>query len=79
MAMPRIKFTTTGANSLIGGFTQGDMLTCGDALAQHLVESAHCAEYLQQPVSQAASVPAADATTNSKPRKRTARNKEPQP
>lgn len=46
MAMPKIQFTTNGANSLIGGFASGDLLVCAPALARHLVEEARCARYV---------------------------------
>lgn len=55
--MPKIKFTTNGANSLIGGFAAGDVLVCSAALARHLVDEARCARYADP----AAAGPQADA------------------
>lgn len=70
MAMPKIQFTTNGANSLIGGFAAGDLLSCADALARHLVEEAKCARYV---------VPAGEASAGAAlspaPKKSTGRRK----
>lgn len=66
MAMPKIQFTTNGANSLIGGFASGDLLVCADALARHLVEEAKCARYV---------VPAGETPAAPAPAKSTGRRK----
>lgn len=47
--MVRIRFIRQGSNSAIGGFSHGDTLTCGEALAAHLVNEARVAEYVQSP------------------------------
>lgn len=47
--MVQIKFTASGANTLIGGFASGDTLRCGEALAKHLVEEMKCAKYMDAP------------------------------
>lgn len=46
----RIRFKRMGSNTAIGGFSPGDTLTCGDALARHLVEEAMVAEYVSAPL-----------------------------
>jgi hypothetical protein len=69
--MPRIKFTTNGANSLIGGFAAGDLLTCSAAMAEHLVHQARCAVYVEPQVKPAAEVPP--------PAAKTRKTKEPKP
>jgi hypothetical protein len=74
MAMPKIKFTTNGANSLIGGFASGDVLVCGDAMARHLVHEARCARYMEPPALQAAAPEPVRAR-----RSRGKNNQEPQP
>ncbi len=45
--MKRIKFTAQGANSLIGGFSSGDIMRVDDALAEHLVKEALVAKYIE--------------------------------
>lgn len=65
----RIKFTKTGANSAFGGFSPGDMLTCGEAMARHLVEEIKVAEYAQTPLGPAITAPDPDPAPL-KPRKR---------
>ena len=45
--MVQIRFIRQGANSLIGGFSSGDLARVSDALARHLVEEARVAEYAQ--------------------------------
>jgi hypothetical protein len=60
--MARIRFTCQGSNSAIGGFSQGDVFTCSEALAEHLVNQARVAEYMQPiapPPSQPSTKPAA--------------------
>ena len=37
--MVKIKFKMFGANSAIGGFAPGDTMRCGEALAQHFVDT----------------------------------------
>lgn len=44
--MVKIKFTAQGANSLIGGFSTGDVAAVGEAIAKHLVEEARVARYI---------------------------------
>jgi len=46
--MVKIKFITSGANSAFGGFNAGDMLTCSEAMAAHLV-GVKCAKYADVP------------------------------
>jgi len=41
-----IRFTAQGANSLIGGFSNGDVARVDPALAKHLVEEAGVAKYV---------------------------------
>ena len=69
--MPRIKFTTNGANSLIGGFAAGDLLSCSAAMAEHLVHQARCAVYVEPPTKLATEEPAPPAKTR--------KTKEPKP
>ena len=45
--MVKIKFTAQGANALVGGFGPGDMANVSEALAQHLVEEARVARYVE--------------------------------
>ena len=50
----RIKFKRFGSNTAVGSFQPGDVLTCGDAMARHLVEEAKVAEFMEpkaEPVS----------------------------
>ena len=47
--MIQIRFKAQGSNSLIGGFSSGDVARVGDALAKHLVEDARVAEYVAAP------------------------------
>ena len=47
----RIRFTAQGSNSLLGGFSPGDLATVGRDFARHLVEEARVAEYLEAPQS----------------------------
>jgi hypothetical protein len=58
--MARIRFIAQGSNSLVGGFSHGDLLMCSDALAAHLVNEAGVAEYVkaQQPTEAEAPAPA---------------------
>ena len=44
--MIQIRFIAQGSNSLIGGFSSGDLARVGQALASHLVEEARVAEYV---------------------------------
>lgn len=37
--MTKVKFTKFGANSAFGGFAPGDVLSCSEEMAHHLVES----------------------------------------
>lgn len=45
--MVQIRFIRQGANSLIGGFSSGDLARVSEAFARHLVEEARVAEYAQ--------------------------------
>ena len=47
--MVKIKFIVGGANSAFGGFSAGDMLTCSEAMAKHLVDGVKCAKYIAAP------------------------------
>ena len=47
--MVKIKFIVGGANSAFGGFSAGDMLTCSEAMAKHLVDEVKCAKYIVEP------------------------------
>ena len=49
----QIKFLVGGANSVIGGFSAGDMLRCSTAFAKHLVEEVKCAKYMDAPTAPA--------------------------
>lgn len=44
----RIKFKAQGANSVIGGFSSGDIARVDAEFARHLVEEAKVAEYVQE-------------------------------
>lgn len=48
--MVQIRFIRQGANSLIGGFSSGDLARVSDEFARHLVEEARVAEYAQAPM-----------------------------
>ena len=48
--MVQIRFIRQGANSLIGGFSSGDLARVSEAFARHLDEEARVAEYAQAPV-----------------------------
>ena len=45
--MVKIRFIRQGANSLIGGFSSGDLARVSEDFARHLVEEARVAEYVQ--------------------------------
>ena len=45
--MVQIRFIRQGANSLIGGFSSGDLARVSESFARHLVEEARVAEYVQ--------------------------------
>lgn len=47
--MIAIRFKAQGANSMIGGFSSGDVARVGREMAKHLVEEARVAEYVQTP------------------------------
>ena len=47
--MVKIKFRTSGANSMLGGFASGDIARVSEAFARHLVEEARVSEYLGAP------------------------------
>lgn len=44
--MIQIRFTTSGANSQLGGFAMGDTASVSEAFARHLVEEARVAAYV---------------------------------
>lgn len=55
--MTSIKFTASGCSAELGNFAPGDIARNIPAeLAQHLVQDACCAEYLQPPASAAPNV-----------------------
>ncbi len=35
----QIKFIVSGANSVYGGFSAGDVMRCGEEMARHLVDA----------------------------------------
>lgn len=72
--MIQIRFTTSGANSQLGGFAMGDTASVSEAFARHLVEEARVAKYVAAPV--AAAGPAVDAETKPKTTRRKAAPKE---
>ena len=43
-----IKFKAQGSNSVIGGFSSGDVARVNSDFARHLVEEARVAEYLNE-------------------------------
>lgn len=45
--MVQIKFITFGATSAGGSFGPGDVMRCDDTLAEHLVDEAKCAVYVE--------------------------------
>lgn len=53
--MTKVKFTKFGANSAFGGFAPGDVMTCSDTMAQHLVDS-DVAEFASTPAAKVAPV-----------------------
>ena len=52
--MVQIRFIRQGANSLIGGFSSGDLARVSEDFARHLVEDARVAEYVQAQQKEAA-------------------------
>lgn len=46
--MVQIRFIRQGANSVLGGFSPGDLARVSEAFAKHLVEEARVAEYVQE-------------------------------
>lgn len=52
--MVQIRFIRQGANSLIGGFSSGDLARVSEDFARHLVEEARVAEYVQAQQKEAA-------------------------
>lgn len=48
--MVQIKFIASGANSVLGAFQSGDEARVSEAFAKHLVEEAHVAKYVDQPI-----------------------------
>jgi len=65
--MRQIKFTASGANSVLGGFMPGDIARVSDTFAAHLVNEARVAVYLDAPP------PAPAAVDAQKPPKTTRR------
>ena len=59
--MRRIRFTRGGSNTLVGNFANGDLFSCSDALARHLVEEARCAKYVEPTTATPAPAPSAQA------------------
>lgn len=47
--MVQVRFKTSGANSMLGGFASGDHARVSEAFARHLVEEARVAEYVAAP------------------------------
>jgi hypothetical protein len=45
--MIQIRFKASGANSVIGGFSSGDLARVSEAFAKHLVEEAGVADYVK--------------------------------
>lgn len=65
----RIKFLTSGANSVIGAFGAGDILTTSAPFAAHLVDTG-IAKYLDVAVTEGrAAEPADGAESAAKPKK----------
>ena len=62
--MIKIKFVRQGANSVLGGFSAGDVARVSDAFAAHLVNEARVAVYAE------------DAPAKPVPEKRTRKLKE---
>ena len=52
--MVQIRFIRQGANSLIGGFSSGDLARVSEVFARHLVEEAGVAEHVQAQQKEAA-------------------------
>jgi len=46
----KIKFTASGANSAIGGFSPGDIARIDSTLAAHLIDVAKVAVYIDAPL-----------------------------
>lgn len=66
--MKAVKFTSFGANSVVGGFGPGDVARVSDEFAAHLVDEAKVAKYADdQP--QAPAPPQAAAKATASPRK----------
>ncbi len=61
--MERVKFITSGANALVGGFQAGDIMRVSPEMAKHLVDDAQCAERLDGAKKKPAAAPAPDAPT----------------
>ena len=47
--MRQIKFKAFGSSAVFGSFAPGDLLRCPDDAAQHFVEQAMAAEYVDAP------------------------------
>jgi len=47
--MVQVRFKTQGANSLLGGFSSGDVARVNADFARHLVDEAKVADYVNQP------------------------------
>ena len=49
MSEVQIKFTTYGSSSQTGNFGPGDLMRCSKDQADHFVNDARCAEYVNKP------------------------------
>lgn len=47
--MAKVRFVAFGSNTQFGSFAPGDVLTCSEALARHLVNEIGCARYVETP------------------------------
>lgn len=62
----RIQFIRFGSNSAIGGFSPGDRMSCDSRMADHLVNEAKVAKFIDAPapaLEPAAPEPPQEATT----------------
>lgn len=65
--MIKIRFVAQGANSILGGFSAGDLARVAPDFAKHLVEEAGVAEYVDRPAADVTFKPA--PTKAPRPRK----------
>ena len=54
----QVKFTKSGANEIVGGFSPGDVARVSDAMGKHLVEDAKVAVYVDAPKQEKQDAPA---------------------